>query len=255
MDAWQRAIAFMRTVDERAAESVVPFRWGRALINRRLDRVPDLNFLIADHVEEAGASDLDAEAERIQGDAGLSHRRVNVDDPPAAERLSEAFGLLGYTPERFVIMAYRRRPDREVDTAAVQEVDWDLMRPAREREIASQPWGADPRVVAQLLAKQQLTAQGTRTRYFAALVDGAVVSSCELRSEGDTAQLETVETLPEFRQRGLSRAVVSTALRAAEGHEFVFLVTDAEDWPRNYYRQLGFEPVGIESRFLRIIDN
>jgi len=168
MDAWQRAIAFMRSVDERAAESVVPFRWGRALINRRLDRVPDLNFLIADHVEEAGASDLDAEAERIQGDAGLSHRRVNVDDPPAAERLSAAFGLLGYTPERFVIMAHRRRPDREVDTAAVQEVDWELMRPAREREIASQPWGADPRVVAQLLAKQQLTAQSTRTRYFAA---------------------------------------------------------------------------------------
>jgi hypothetical protein len=29
----------------------------------------------------------------------------------------------------------------------------------------------------------------------------------------------------------------------------------AEDWPQNYYRRLGFEPVGIESRFLRIIDS
>ena len=217
--------------------------------------MPDLNLLIADHVEEARASDLDAEAERIQGDAGLSHRRVNVDDPPAAERLSAAFGLLGYTPERFVIMAHRRRPDRDVDTTSVQEVDWKLMRPAREREIASQPWGADPRVVQQLLAKHQLTAQGTRTRYFAALLDGNVISSCELRSEGDTAQVETVETLPEFRQRGLSRAVVSAALHAAAGYAFVFLVTDAEDWPQHYYRRLGFEPVGIESRFLRITDS
>jgi len=254
MDAWQRAIAFMRNVDERAAESVVPFRWGRALISRRLDRVYDLNFLIADRVQEAGAPDLDAEAERIQGDAGLSHRRVNVDDRPAAERLSPAFGRLGYAPERFVIMAHRRRPDHDVDAAGVQEVDWDVMRPARERQIASQPWGADPRVVQQLLAKQELTAQGTRTRYFAALVDGAVASSCELRSEGDTAQVETVETLPEFRQRGLSRAVAGAALRAAAGYAFVFLVTDAEDWPQHYYRRLGFEPVGIESRFLRTID-
>jgi ribosomal protein S18 acetylase RimI-like enzyme len=254
MDAWERAIAFMRTVDERAAESVVPFRWGRALINRRLDRVHDLNFLIADRVGEAGASELDAEAERIQGDAGLAHRRVNVDNRPAVERLSPAFGQLGYTPERFVIMAHRGRPDREVDIGAVREVGWEQMRPARELEIASQPWGADPRVVQQLLAKHQLTAQGIRTRYFAALLDGAVVSSCELRSEGDTAQVETVETLPEFRQRGLSRLVVSAALRAAEGHAFVFLVTDAEGWPQNYYRRLGFEPVGIESRFLRIID-
>ena len=65
MDAWQRAIAFMRTVDERAAESVVPFRWGRAVVNQRLNRVHDLNFLIADRVENAGASVLDAEAERI----------------------------------------------------------------------------------------------------------------------------------------------------------------------------------------------
>jgi hypothetical protein len=48
---------------------------------------------------------------------------------------------------------------------------------------------------------------------------------------------------------------LSAALRAAEGHAFVFLVTDAEDWPQNYYRRLGFEPVGIESRFLRIIDS
>jgi len=244
----------MRTVDERAAESVVPFRWGRALITRRLNRVHDLNFLIADRVEDAGAADLDAEAERIQGGAGLAHRRVNVDDREAAERLSLDFRQLAYKSERFVIMAHRRRPDQEVDTAAVREVDWALMRPAREREIESQPWGVDPVTVQQILAKHQLTAQGTRTRYFAALADGGVASSCELRSEGDTAQVETVETLPEFRRRGLSRAVIGAALRAAAGFEFVFLVTDADDWPQQFYRRLGFEPVGIESRFLRRLD-
>jgi len=47
---------------------------------------------------------------------------------------------------------------------------------------------------------------------------------------------------------------LGAALRAAAGFGFVFLVTVAEDWPQHFYRRLGFEPVGIESRFLRIID-
>ena len=68
------------------------------------------------------------------------------------------------------------------------------------------------------------------------------------------AQIETVETLEAFRRRGLSRAVVSAALAAAGTHDFVFLVTDADDWPQQFYRQLGFETVGIESRFLRLLD-
>jgi len=255
MDPWRRAIAFMRAVDERAAEQVVPYRWGRALINRRLNIVHDLNFLIADRFEGADASSLVAEAERIQGEAGLSHRRVNVDDQHAADRLSSGFETLGYKPERFVIMAHRRPPDRLIDTGRVREVDWALIRPAREREIATLPWAKDPSVVQQMLAKHELTASRVHTRYFGALVDGNVVSSCELRTEGDVAQIETVETLEAFRRRGLSRAVVSAALESAAAYQFVFLVADANDWPQHFYRRLGFDEVGIESRFLRLIDN
>jgi hypothetical protein len=41
VDAWQRAIAFMRTVDERAAEAVLPFRCGRVGIESRFLRLID----------------------------------------------------------------------------------------------------------------------------------------------------------------------------------------------------------------------
>src|SRR4029077_2195938 len=99
MDPWRRAINFIRSVDERAAEQVIPFRWGRALINRRLSLVHDLNYLIADRLEGADAPLLAAEADRIQGEVGMSHRRVNVDDQAAAERLAPAFVAAGYTPE------------------------------------------------------------------------------------------------------------------------------------------------------------
>ncbi|HXN03011.1 MAG TPA: GNAT family N-acetyltransferase [Candidatus Dormibacteraeota bacterium] len=254
MDPWRRAIAFIRAVDERGAEQVVPFQWGRALINRRLKLVHDLNFLIVDRVADADARVLAAEADRIQGGAGLWHRRVNVDDQAAADRLAPSFSAAGYKAERFVVMVHRRAPGRQVDTSGVREVDWSQLRPARELELRQQPWAAAPGLVAQILAKHELTASRINTRYFGALVDGNVVSSCELRTEGDVAQIETVETLEAFRRRGLSRAVVSAALEAASAYDFVFLVADANDWPQDFYRRLGFDQVGIESRFLRLPD-
>jgi len=251
MDPWRRAIDFIRSVDERAAEQVIPFRWGRALINRRLNLVHDLNYLIADRLDGADAPMLAAEADRIQGEAGISHRRVNVDDQAMADRMAPGFISADYQPERFVVMERRRQLDRRVDTSQVREVDWAQVRPARELERQDQPW-ATPDVVAQILAKQELTASRIATRYFGVQLDGLVVSSCELRTEGDVAQIETVETLEAYRRRGLSRAVVSAALQAAGGSEFVFLVADANDWPQEFYRRLGFEQVGIESRFLRL---
>ena len=119
MDDWHRAITFIRARDERGAAEVVPYRWGRALINRRLNLVHDANYP---------------------------------------------------------------------------------------------------------------------------------------RSEGEVAQLETVETLPEFRQRGFARAMLSAALAAAADYGVIFLVADADDWPQHFYQRLGFDPVGFESRFLRLLD-
>jgi ribosomal protein S18 acetylase RimI-like enzyme len=254
VDPCQRAIAFVRAVDERAAEQVVPCRFGRALITGRLELVHDLNYLIADRVDGADVGALAAEADRIQGAAGIAHRRINVDDQSAAGRLAPAFAAAGYKAERFVVMVHRRSPDRPVDSSAVREIDWTQLRPARELELRQQPWAGAPGLVSQILAKHELTASRITTRYFGVLVDGRVASSCELRTEGDVAQIETVETLEAFRRRGLSRAVVSAALEAAGAYDFVFLVADANDWPQEFYRRLGFDEVGIESRFLRLPD-
>lgn len=132
------------------AEQVVPYRWGRALINRRLNRVHDANYLIADRLNGADADALMAAAEQIQGPVSLHHRRINVDDQAASDRLSDAFAEGDYQPERFVLMVHRRRPDREVDYGHIREVDWPAVRPARELDRARQPW-ATLRLVQQLL--------------------------------------------------------------------------------------------------------
>src|SRR3989442_6419931 len=103
MDAWERAIAFMRTVDERAAESVVPFRWGRAVVNQRLNRVHDLNFLIADRrirvrVPGDGRGRL---ASALLWPARLRPRRHRIEVSPNHRYLTVANGRLNEIADRF----------------------------------------------------------------------------------------------------------------------------------------------------------
>ena len=48
----------------------------------------------------------------------------------------------------------------------------------------------------------------------------------------------------------------AVVLRAVEealgtGHDFVFLVADAEDWPKELYVRLGFAPLGHTWTFLK----
>jgi len=135
-----------------------PFRWGRALINRRLNIVHDVNFLIADQLDGADAESLAAEADRIQGDAGISHRRVNVDDQLAADRMAPAFVAAGYQTG-----ALRRDGAPPGSQPAGRhrrvcaKVDWAQLRPERELERRGQPWSSSQALWNRSSAKQELT--------------------------------------------------------------------------------------------------
>jgi GNAT superfamily N-acetyltransferase len=250
VNEWRRAIALMRAIDERCAEQVVDFPWGRALINRSLWTAPDLNYLIADRLlESVTAEKLAREAERIQAPTGIWFRRVNVDGEEAAEGLLPDFARLGFKPERFCVMVHRRAPDRQVPTIGVRQVDWTTYERGRREEIAS--WAPSALIGEQALAKQLLTARVIDTSYWCAFVDGSPASFCEVRREGPAAQIEFVETLERFRRRGLARQLVSAALESLRSSAFIFLVADLYQWPRQFYERLGFDTVGVESRFMR----
>jgi ribosomal protein S18 acetylase RimI-like enzyme len=253
MDEWRRAIAFMRSIDEGCAEEIVESRWGRVLVNRTLLNAPDLNYLVADRgLESVRAEELASECERIQAPTGISFRRANIDDQEAAERLLPAFRGIGFKPEQFCVMVYHRAPDRQVDTADVRQVDWRAYEPGRREEIAS--WAPSRLIAEQALAKQQLTARVIDTSYWCAFVDGTPASFCEVRRRGSAAQVEFVETLERFRRRGLARQLVSAALKSLRDSSFTFLVADLFNWPQYFYERLGFDRVGIESRFIRHVN-
>jgi ribosomal protein S18 acetylase RimI-like enzyme len=101
-------------------------------------------------------------------------------------------------------------------------------------------------VVKQLFQGKELIAKRLTMRCFGVVVDGEVVSSTDLYLRGVDAQIEDVGTLPEHRGRGYASAVVLAAVEEARhaGSELIFLFADAEDWPKELYRRLGFDELG-----------
>jgi ribosomal protein S18 acetylase RimI-like enzyme len=245
-----RCVAFLRDHAIRVTRTGPAGRFGTALLYEELPRVWSLNYLLVERdLDEATAGALAAEADELLGGAGLRHRKVEVLDEAAGERLAGEFQALGWHVERDLVQPHRRRADREVDSSFVEEVDTETLAPVWA-EAMRKDFGSDDDVIRQLTEhKQVLAADGAR--FFAARVDGVLASYCDLYSDGRTAQIEAVQTLERFRNKGLARAVVSGALAAAEaeGNDLTFLLADEADWPKQLYEKLGFDVVGSVYEF------
>jgi GNAT superfamily N-acetyltransferase len=247
----ERAVAFEDALLESAAERIERVPLGSAVFTDSLPVVWSLNLL---RVDEAGVSaeEIAAEAERLQGGAGLEHRRVAIQDEDAGRDLEEGFAALGWKPDVFLFMVPRREPNRAVDTSGVVEVEREALRPIREAILGEWLGELDVEVMRQIGESDRRFAEAGNARHFAVVVEGEPVSSTDLFSDGRTAQIEDVGTLPEHRGTGHASAVVLRALEEARtmGHDFIFLVADARDWPKEMYRRLGFDGIGEKYAFL-----
>jgi ribosomal protein S18 acetylase RimI-like enzyme len=247
---FDRAFEFMTSADM-AGSRTEPFRFGTAVFTPERPLRYDSNYLLVEKVPDGvTAAELAEEAERVQGAAGLPHRFLFFRDPRLAERFAPDLVESGWRFERHVLMAHRRSAERETDTSIVAEVTADVIRAARERQIRSYPWGT-PDVAQQLLdAKAHIPVE---TRFFAVLVDGGIASYADLYLDGGIAQVEDVATIPEHRERGYASAVVLRAVEEARaaGAELVFLVADADDWPKELYRRLGFDEIGENAKLVK----
>jgi ribosomal protein S18 acetylase RimI-like enzyme len=229
MSEFSRAFELMDRLDELTAERLEPTPYGPVVVHSRLNRVHDLNFLRAEQPGDATAKELAAEAERVQGAAGVAHRRVNIRDEEQRERLEPEFVALGWMPERFVLMVLRGEPDRPPEHD-VLEVDESTMRPLWAEAIRAEPHGKDERLVQQILEHRRDVSEALPTRLFAAKADGRLVAHTELYSYDGVGQVENVVTLEPYRGRGLARALVLRAVAEsrAAGNDLTFLVADAE---------------------------
>jgi ribosomal protein S18 acetylase RimI-like enzyme len=237
----ERAYDFLARGDMGGTRTTTsPF--GRAVYTDELPRRLDGNYLWVDHAD--GPEELVAEAARLE------RRLIFVPDPATGDRLAPWFERHGWRVDRHVVMAQQREPDRNGDLALVREVDERQLREARRRVLAHEPW-AKPDVLDQIFAAKGLIAERVRARFFAVVLDGEAVSYADLYLDGTDAQVEDVGTVPEQRGRGYASTVVLAAVAAGRqaGAELVFLVADANDWPKELYRKLGFDELGHYTKF------
>jgi len=243
-----RAAAFEELIRDRCAERVVETRFGPALFNDTFARIWNLNVVRAERPGDATAKDIAAEVDRVQ--AGLGHRRVIL--PLEAEELEHGFRELGWEADNFLFMVYRGGGE-PAETAHVEEVAPERLYRLREEIVREWQTDADPATVEEIIAADNLMWEAANSRIFAVIEDGEVVSSAQLYSDGRTAQVEEVATLPSHRGRGHAKAVVTKAVEEALAgdHGLIFLVADGDAWPKALYNRLGFEEVGSRFAFLR----
>jgi ribosomal protein S18 acetylase RimI-like enzyme len=248
MSELERAAAFEELIRDRCVERVVETRFGPALFNDTLSTIWSLNVLRTERPGDATADEIAAEADRVQ--AELAHRRIIL--PPGAAVLEEGFRRLGWKPDHFLFMVYRGGGE-PADTARVEEIEPGRLRRLREEIIREWQPDADEKTVSEMNAADLLQVKAANSRIFGIVEDGEVVSSAQLFSDGGTAQVEDVATLPAYRGRGHAKTLVTRAVEeaVAGNHEFIFLVAEGDDWPRKLYNRLGFEEVGSRFAFLK----
>jgi len=249
---YERAFSFQQRVLARTSTRTEPLMWGTAYFNDDFPLRYDANLAIADRpVGAATADDVVATLDGVYD--GFRHREVEFASVADADTIAMGMAEHGYAIEHMVVMAQRRDPDRAAEPAATEELDVATVQPFVAEVTRREPWGVEPGIAEMMASYRQVLADGVGARFFAQCIGGRIAGSCELYLEGDVAQIEDVNTLEEFRGRGVARNVVLRAVDEARhaGASLVFLFADAQDWPRKLYGRLGFDDVGDSRLFTR----
>ncbi len=188
--------------------------------------------------------------------ASFGHRRCEIGPPP--DGLAAALTDAGYARGDLVIMTQRRSPDPDRPRASrVVTLDLEQRIAFAERVAAADTPGQDPAVRRELAGRARSSVTAADCTFLAVGGDdGVAQAGCDLFVRGDTAQIEEVVTLGEFRGRGHASRLVRAAAeraRAEHGATTVFLVAETDDWPRQLYGRLGFDVTDTSTKWTRVL--
>lgn len=246
----ERIRDFLRASSARTCDELRPTRHGVALLTPSLPFVWQLNALLVED-PAAGAAELARDAELAFEDSG--HRKLVVNDEEHGTRLAPQLARDGWNVVRLLVMARIREPQISVPPGLASEADRATAAAALAAFRREQPFGWQDEAVSQLAGMDERYSRGLAARDFVA-PPAQPVSACRLYSDARSAQVDEVGTLEAHRGQGLASATVLAAAdaAAAAGHDLTFLLTDAADGPKELYRRLGFEPVGVIYEFLKL---
>lgn len=225
--------AWLHALDLRRARTVVAVEGGAGVRSAAFPLAHDHNkvSLLADSVSAPGA------AERVL--AGLSHRLVEV-RTPGCERADRALLAAGYARDDAVVMEHAGPagvPGGATVLTVAQRVG------AAEAGWRDEQPDAGPDTWRQLGARIATVRPAARAVFLGVVDDdGRVLARTDLYLHEGVAQVEEVVTDPAHRGRGHATLLVRDAVARARAQlaMTVFLLADADDWPRRLYARLGF---------------
>ena len=244
---------FVNNIERLSATRTESCRYGTAFFNEKFPIKWDMNYVRVESIDpETTAADVAEEVERVQGAAGLDHRKIHVDDEALGNKLAPGFAELGWRGTKIVVMARYHPELKREKPVDVREMTSQELRPFMERWDRSKH-DITQDEIDQLAGARDHLMEAVNGTNFAAIVDDQVAGWCEFYTDGELAQVENVCTFEEFRNRGVASSVIMTGIEKAEssGDPLVFLLADEDDWPKALYAKLGFEPVGFIHEFLK----
>jgi len=246
----RRITAFRLSFARRQAAVVNEVPGGVAVFDPRYPESHDNNQLF---IDRADASGIIALAEKALGH--LPYRRITVLDDAAGTACAPALTADGYGHDTELVMTHSGAAPAPGSFAEAELVTLQELRPALIRQLSAWLPRAGDAVIDQLAGRRAARLRGAeQVRFLAARdADGTIASWADfyLDPAAGLAQIEDVMTADAYARRGHGDAVIATALRRAAGCDLVFLLADADDWPRTWYARRGFTAIGRTHVFTR----
>jgi GNAT superfamily N-acetyltransferase len=249
----ERIAAFSDRFTRAQATDVIELPWGCAVLQRKFPLSHFHNRVIV--TAAANAPEVLDAADRVLD--GLGHRYVTVDDDARGAALGPELEAAGYEHETVVTMIHSGAPV-PAPTHEVCHVSLEMLRPAIIRDWRILLPDASEEQLAQLADRTALSGRGADLVMLAVYERDDIAAHAELYLDGSAgvAQFEHLATHHDFRGRGYGTALVLHALHLAReaGCDVSFLTADLDDWPREWYRRLGYAEASRSHHFDRSIN-
>jgi ribosomal protein S18 acetylase RimI-like enzyme len=244
----ERARTFMRRTIAIAADESRAIEGGWQFMTPSLPRVWNLN-----HIGFGQPPPATRLLELIEShSAGLGFDHVVVEHDGSGAALEPELVGRGFRFDRELVMTLGQPPDPAAAERVIEPQEAEMLELIRL--WVEEEWRPDPSETDQLIECARREGRARRERCFGVRDgDGRLLAMAKLRSDGVTAQVEDVYTIPDARRRGFARTLVTHATTTAveAGHELVFIVADDNNWPKLLYERIGFQPAGRTWTFHR----
>ena len=245
----QRITAFRLSFARRQAAVLAEVPGGVAVLDPQYAASHEHNQLIIDRA--LAPSELGALAERALGH--LPYRRITILDDATGTACAPTLTAADYVHDTELVMTHSGTtgvPATFADRVAVPE-----LRPALIRQLCAWMPQASDAVIYQLADRRTARLRGAdQVRFLAVREKNGIIASWAdlyLDPAQGIAQIEDVTTAEAYTRRGYADTVLATALHQATGCGLVFLLAEADDWPRTWYARRGFTPIGRSHVFTR----